>query len=91
MKQRLGIAAAIIHKPELLILDEPINGLDPASIRKYGNYYKISKEYTITILISSHILNEIEHLADVIGVMDHGKLIQEITREDLHKKTNKNY
>lgn len=90
MKQRLGIAAAIIHKPELLILDEPINGLDPVSIREIRKLLqKLVKEYNITILISSHILNEIEHLADVIGVMDHGKLIQEITREDLHKKTNK--
>lgn len=90
MKQRLGIAAAIIHKPELLILDEPINGLDPVSIREIRKLLqKLVKEYNLTILISSHILNEIEHLADVIGVMDHGKLIQEITREDLHEKTNK--
>ncbi|WP_413827543.1 MULTISPECIES: ABC transporter ATP-binding protein [unclassified Methanobrevibacter] len=90
MKQRLGIAAAIIHKPELLILDEPINGLDPVSIREIRKLLqKLVKEYNLTILISSHILNEIEHLADVIGVMDHGELIQEITREDLHEKTNK--
>ncbi|WP_409198987.1 ABC transporter ATP-binding protein [Methanobrevibacter acididurans] len=90
MKQRLGIAAAIIHKPELLILDEPINGLDPVSIREIRKLLqKLVKKYNLTILISSHILNEIEHLADVIGVMDHGELIQEITREDLHEKTNK--
>ena len=90
MKQRLGIAAAIMHSPELLILDEPINGLDPFGIKEIRTLLKrLSHEFGITILISSHILSEIENIADVIGVMDEGVLIEEFTREELFKKLNK--
>ena len=90
MKQRLGIAAAIMHSPELLILDEPINGLDPFGIKEIRDLLKrLSHEFGITILISSHILSEIENIADVIGVMDEGVLIDEFTREELFKKLNK--
>ena len=90
MKQRLGIAAAIMHSPELLILDEPINGLDPFGIKEIRALLKrLSYEFGITILISSHILSEIENIADVIGVMDGGILIEEFTRDDLFKKLNK--
>lgn len=90
MKQRLGIAAAIMHSPELLILDEPINGLDPFGIKEIRNLLKrLSHEFGITILISSHILSEIENLADVIGFMDEGILIEEISREELHNRLNK--
>jgi ABC-2 type transport system ATP-binding protein/bacitracin transport system ATP-binding protein len=90
MKQRLGIAAAIIHNPELLILDEPINGLDPFGIREIRALLKrLAHEFGITILISSHILSEIENLADVIGFMDSGVLIEEISREDLHSRLDK--
>lgn len=90
MKQRLGIAAAIMHSPELLILDEPINGLDPFGIKEIRALLKrLSHEFGITILISSHILSEIENLADVIGFMDDGILIEEISREDLHDKLDK--
>lgn len=90
MKQRLGIAAAIMHNPELLILDEPINGLDPFGIRKIRDLLKkLSCEYGVTILISSHILSEIENIADVIGFMDNGVLIDEISREELHNRLNK--
>jgi ABC-2 type transport system ATP-binding protein/bacitracin transport system ATP-binding protein len=90
MKQRLGIAAAIMHSPELLILDEPINGLDPFGIKEIRALLKrLSHEFGITILISSHILSEIENIADVIGVMDGGILIEEFTRDDLFKKLNK--
>ena len=90
MKQRLGIAAAIMHSPELLILDEPINGLDPFGIKEIRTLLKrLSHEFGITILISSHILSEIENIADVIGVMDGGILIEEFTRDELFKKLNK--
>ena len=90
MKQRLGIAAAIMHNPELLILDEPINGLDPFGIKEIRDLLKkLSCEYGVTILISSHILSEIENIADVIGFMDNGILIDEISREELHNRLNK--
>jgi ABC-2 type transport system ATP-binding protein/bacitracin transport system ATP-binding protein len=90
MKQRLGIAAAIMHNPELLILDEPINGLDPFGIKEIRDLLKkLSCEYGVTILISSHILSEIENIADVIGFMDNGILIDGISREELHNRLNK--
>ena len=90
MKQRLGIAAAIMHNPEILILDEPINGLDPMGIKEIRNLLKeLSKNYGTTILISSHILSEIEAIADVICVMDNGLLIEEVSLDQLHEKLNK--
>lgn len=90
MKQRLGIAAAIMHNPELLILDEPINGLDPIGIKKIRHLLKrLSCENATTILISSHILSEIENLADIIGVMDNGQLITELTKDELNSQLNK--
>ena len=90
MKQRLGIAAAIMHNPELLILDEPINGLDPFGIKEIRDLLrKLSCEYGVTILISSHILSEIESLADVIGFMDDGLLVEEFTREELYDRLEK--
>lgn len=91
MKQRLGIAAAIMHKPELLILDEPINGLDPIGIKEIRHLLKrLSRKNKTTILISSHILSEIENIADRIGVMDNGQLITELTKEELNNQLNKN-
>ena len=90
MKQRLGIAAAIMHSPELLILDEPINGLDPFGIKEIRTLLKrLSHEFGITILISSHILSEIENIADVIGFMDNGILIEEISKEELYARLDK--
>lgn len=89
MKQRLGIARAIMTKPELLILDEPINGLDPVGIRELRELFKmLSKEYGITIIVSSHILAEIEQLADTIGVINNGRLIAEVSMEHVkHSQT----
>ncbi len=88
MKQRLGIARAIVTKPELLILDEPINGLDPLGIKELRDLFKtLSKQYGITILISSHILGEIELIADTIAVMNDGKLLQEVSMEQVAKQT----
>ena len=90
MKQRLGIAAAIMHNPELLILDEPINGLDPFGIKEIRALLKrLAHEFGITILISSHILSEIENIADVIGFMDEGVLIEEISKEELFNRLDK--
>lgn len=87
MKQRLGIAAAIMHEPELLILDEPINGLDPIGISEMRSLLsKLSYSKGTTIFISSHVLNEIEQIADVIGVMHEGRLIEEVNMEELHKR-----
>jgi len=84
MKQRLGIARAIISKPELLILDEPINGLDPTGIKEMRDLFKIlSKEYGITIFISSHMLGEIEQVADTIAVINHGLLVREVSMEQV--------
>ncbi|WP_226671205.1 ABC transporter ATP-binding protein [Metabacillus litoralis] len=86
MKQRLGIARAIITKPELLILDEPINGLDPVGIRELRNLFKmLCKEYGITLLISSHILGEIEQIANTIGVISEGKLVKEVSMDQIRE------
>ncbi len=87
MKQRLGIAAAIMHEPELLILDEPTNGLDPIGIQEMRNFLlDLCEEKQVTVIISSHILSEIEQLADIIGVIHEGKLLEEITVGELRKR-----
>ena len=87
MKQRLGIARAIITKPELLILDEPINGLDPVGIKELRDLFQmLCREYGITMLISSHILGEIEQIADTIGVISEGKLIKEVSMDEIHEQ-----
>ncbi len=84
MKQRLGIARAILTKPELLILDEPINGLDPIGIKDMRNLLRmLNKEYGMTILISSHILSEIEQIADTIAVINNGRLVEEVSMEEI--------
>lgn len=84
MKQRLGIARAILTKPELIILDEPTNGLDPSGMKAIRDLLKmLCQEYGITIMISSHILSEVESIADTIGVLNHGKLIKEISMQDI--------
>lgn len=90
MKQRLGIAGAILHDPELLILDEPTNGLDPIGIAEMRDFIKnLSAMRGKTILISSHILSEIQLLADDIGIIDHGVLLEESSMSDLEKKNSK--
>lgn len=86
MKQRLAIARAILTKPELLILDEPINALDPEGIREMRDLFRnLNTDYGITIFISSHILSEVEQIADTIGIIQNGKLIKEISMNDVHK------
>ncbi|MDZ5254039.1 ABC transporter ATP-binding protein [Clostridium sp. LIBA-8841] len=87
MKQRLGIAEALIGNPKLLILDEPTNGLDPAGILEIRELIKsLPKEKGITVIISSHILSEIELIADNVGVINKGKLIYQGTLEKLKEK-----
>lgn len=84
MKQRLGIARAILTKPELLILDEPTNGLDPAGMKQIRDLLTmLCQEYGITILISSHLLFEIESIAHTIGVINNGKMIKEISMKEI--------
>ena len=90
MKQRLGIANAILHDPELLILDEPTNGLDPIGIAEVRDFIKdLSASRGKTILISSHILSEIQLLADDIGIIDRGVLLEENSMSELEKKNSK--
>ena len=84
MKQRLGIARAILCRPELLILDEPANGLDPAGIKQIRDLLKmLSREYGTTIMISSHLLAEIENTVDMVGIIHHGTLRKEISMKDI--------
>ena len=76
MRQRLGVAQAIMHKPSLLILDEPTNGLDPAGIRELRDYLrKLSREEGITVFVSSHLLSEMELMCDRVAIIQAGKLI----------------
>lgn len=87
MKQRLAIALSVMHDPELLILDEPINGLDPIGIAEVRDFIReLSDAGGKTILISSHILSEISLLADDIGIIDHGRLLEEESLEALEQK-----
>jgi bacitracin transport system ATP-binding protein len=91
MKQRLGIARSLLHKPEFLILDEPTNGLDPVGIKEIRKLIiSLSMERKITVLVSSHILSEVQQIATRIGIINEGKLLEEINLEDLKKK-NRNY
>ncbi|MBO0573742.1 ABC transporter ATP-binding protein [Clostridium botulinum] len=86
MKQRLAIARAILTKPEFLILDEPINGLDPEGIKEIRLLIKkLNEKYGTTILISSHILSEIELIADRIGIIKDGKLLKEVSMDKVHE------
>ncbi len=90
MKQRLAIALAVMHDPELLILDEPINGLDPIGITEVRSFIRdLCDKRGKTILISSHILSEIALLADDIGIIDHGVLLEEESFAQLEAKSSK--
>lgn len=87
MKQRLGLALALMGEPELLILDEPINGLDPSGIIEIRNLLlKLNREKNVTILISSHILTELENVATDYGFLNKGVLVEQITAKKLHEK-----
>lgn len=86
MKQRLGLAGALIGRPPILILDEPTNGLDPSGIHEIRNLIKSLPElYDCTVLISSHMLSEIELMADDIGILNHGRLLFEGSLDELRQ------
>ncbi|MGE7109802.1 ABC transporter ATP-binding protein [Lysinibacillus sp. NPDC047702] len=86
MKQRLGIAASLLHNPELLILDEPTNGLDPSGIIEIRNLLKrLPSEYGMTIIISSHLLSEIDQMATQVGIVSKGKMIFQDSIEAMRK------
>lgn len=87
MKQRLGIAAALMSKPDLLVLDEPTNGLDPAGIHEIRELIKeLPDRYGMTVLVSSHLLSEIDQMATQVGIIMNGKLIFQDDIEALRKK-----
>ncbi|MPM74361.1 hypothetical protein SDC9_121349 [bioreactor metagenome] len=87
MKQRLGLALAMMTEPELLLLDEPINGLDPSGIIEIRNLLlKLNKEKNITILISSHILSELSNVATCYGFLNKGHLVEELSAKELEEK-----
>lgn len=87
MRQRLGIARAFIHKPQLLILDEPINGLDPMGIRDMRHLFlTLIQKHDMSILLSSHILSEIEHTADRVGVIVNGTVVQEVSLNNIKEQ-----
>lgn len=84
MKQRLGIARAILAMPELLILDEPANGLDPAGMKKIRELLtRLCQEYGMTVLVSSHILSEVESIAHTIGLLNRGTMVKEISMQKI--------
>lgn len=84
MKQRLGLAGALLGRPPILILDEPTNGLDPSGIHEIRNLIKsLPTFYDCTVLISSHMLSEIELIADDIGILNHGRMLFEGSLDDL--------
>ena len=90
MRQRLGIALALINKPKLMFLDEPMNGLDPEGIAELRDLLiELNQKDGITVLISSHILSELEKIASCYGFISHGKIIQEITAQELKEKCRK--
>ena len=87
MKQRLGIAIAMLGNPEFLVLDEPVNGLDPAGMKEIRELIiRLNKEKGITVLISSHLLEELSKLVTMYGIINNGQLIEEISAEDLETK-----
>lgn len=87
MKQRLGLASALIGRPPILILDEPTNGLDPVGIHEIRTLIRsLPQKFDCTVLVSSHLLSEIELMADNIGILNHGRLLFEGTLDEMKRK-----
>jgi ABC-2 type transport system ATP-binding protein len=84
MRQRLGLAAALLRRPRLLILDEPTNGLDPAGIREFRLLLRELGDAGTTVFLSSHLLGEIEQVCDRVGILDRGRLVAVGSTEELH-------
>ena len=87
MRQRLGIAIALLNDPEMLLLDEPINGLDPTGIKEMRELFSKLNDKGITLIISSHILEELSKLVNVYGIISDGKIIDEVTSDSLEEKS----
>jgi len=88
MKQRLGIAAALLGEPDLLVLDEPTNGLDPAGIQEVRNLIvRLPREHGITVLVSSHLLAEVDQMATHVGVVHHGRMLFQGPIDDLRARS----
>src|SRR5918912_2869518 len=83
MKQRLGVAAALLKDPELLILDEPTNGLDPKGMAEMRTLIRTVGQGERTVLLSSHLLGEVQQVCDRVGVIQRGRLLIEGTVEEL--------
>lgn len=91
MKQRLGLASALLGFPKLLILDEPTNGLDPAGIQEMRELIcELPKQFGMTVLVSSHLLSEIDQMADVVGIIANGELVFQDRLERLHARSRRN-
>lgn len=88
MRQRLGVAQALLHKPKLLILDEPTNGLDPVGIKELrDNLRELAENEGLAVLVSSHLLSEMELMCDRVGIIDNGKIIDIRSLKDIKKKS----
>ncbi len=83
MKQRIGVAAALLKDPELIVLDEPTNGLDPQGMAEMRKLVRDLVSDNRTVLLSSHLLGEVEHICDRVGVIRAGRLVKEASVEDL--------
>lgn len=90
MRQRLGLAQALLHRPSILILDEPTNGLDPAGIREIRDYLrKLAREERLAVVVSSHLLSEMEMMCDRFAIIQHGKLVTIESVQELSQQTEK--
>ena len=88
MKQRLGLALALLGRPEVLVLDEPTNGLDPAGIKEIRDIIvKLNKEHGVTFIISSHLLDELGKIATYYGILNNGQLVEEVSAAELKERT----